>query len=174
MNDALKFCYETRCVASIYRNPDEPERHLTGFVERYNDTEVLVSHITPYGMYDGFILLLRDDIFRIDRNGKYENKISRLYKLRDQSHPVVNTFQEDRNLLDTMLDFAMKNSYVVSVSDGDGYDIGNLISYDDQYLTLDTYDSYGEYNGRVTVMIDNIVALSVDNEEAAAIKLLQN
>lgn len=173
MNDAINFCFDNKCVASIYRDYENPDRHLTGFVERFNDSEVLISHITPSGLYDGYVLLLRDSIFRIDYNGKYENMINRLYHLKGQSHRCIDTLDDgNNNLLFSLLDYAIKEKYIVSVCFDDGYETGIVVSYTNENLTLDIYDIYGDYNGRITVIIDDIISLNVDSEENQSIKLL--
>lgn len=74
MLKSLNYCYKNKKAVSLFCNRNDTEQHLTGFIGKVNDSEVLIYHITNCGYYDGYILKRIDDIFRIDYEGEYEKK----------------------------------------------------------------------------------------------------
>lgn len=54
-----------------------------------SESHFLLAHISPQGIYDGFIVKSLENVFEIKYDGKYEKKISNLYQLQNQSHKKV-------------------------------------------------------------------------------------
>ena len=79
MLKSIDYCFRNKIVASFYCNGGGKCEVLVGYIERYNDDEILIAHISSHGNYDGFILKHLADIYRIEYAGKYEKKIEKLY-----------------------------------------------------------------------------------------------
>ena len=106
MQGILQDCIRTQKVVSLYFDKDNPFSHLTGRILQIRQNEVLIAHISMHGCYDGYILKRIDDLYRVDVDGKYEQKIGRLYSIKGQSHPSISIDVSDRSLLQTLLNFA--------------------------------------------------------------------
>ena len=102
--NSIKFCRDKRKVANVYLDKEDTCHHLTGYITACNDDEVLIAHINTRGEYDGFVYEYASNVYRVEYDGEYENKIGTLYKLKHQSHPQ---FEPDEgNILFSLLKFA--------------------------------------------------------------------
>ena len=85
-----------------------------------------MAHITSHGYYDGFQVGLLDNIFNIEVETNYNEKIMKLYQGRKESHPVL-TLKKERSLLEEALEWAKaEEKYVLfeMVEDDDYPPIG--------------------------------------------------
>lgn len=170
MNKTIEYCQINKMAASFYSNENDPDAHLTGYIEAYNETELLIAHISYYGMYDGYILKRIDDIYRIDFGGKYEEKIKKLYKLKNQRHRDLNI--SDEYILEPLLEFAKKNELVVSF-ELDGYVISGFVEeLREGCVRVRKVDEYGEPGGESVLEIDAVLTIAVDTDDEQNIKLL--
>ena len=97
-------------VVSIYNNPEDIALCYCGFVAGITDDDVLIAAISPVGLYDGFILMKCKDIFRVDKQDQYAEKILKLYYLREQKHSVINL--KTGHLITDLAQFALDNHLV--------------------------------------------------------------
>lgn len=146
-------------VLSIYCDNQNPESHLSGFLYAYNDDEVLIQHISADGLYDGYILILREDIIRLDFGGKYEQKIKMLYELRKQTHPTI-PYGECLYL--ALLRFGMEQKLIVSIEWDNSILSGFVSQYNNDLIHLRLIDEYGNANGETVVLCDEIKSFAVD------------
>ena len=98
MIKCLNDCFENKKIASFFCNQNDTNLHLTGYVEKFNESELLIAHVSAHGYYDGYILKHLEDIYRIDYDGEYENKIEKLYKVKNQKHSSIDTFNQDEDV----------------------------------------------------------------------------
>lgn len=153
---------------SFYCNPDDTDAHLTGYIEKFNEDELLIAHISSHGCYDGFILKRVTDVYRMDYDGEYEKKIERLYKIKKQSHSTVSACSDcNKKILYTLLDFAKENEYVISLEFQDSYLSGvvNGYDYDKDIIYLSIIDNYGHEEGVSIIHTCNVVTVSVDTDD---------
>lgn len=170
MINIIKYCFENNKVASFYFDKENNEKHLTGYICYYNESEFLVAHITPRGEYDGFILNKIDNVYRIDYDSEYEFKIQKLYKLKEQSHPEIRFNEEE--ILYTLLDFAFKNNHLVTVELQNDQVTGEVNRYDD-YICLNVVNDYGKDDGISIIEIDEIITFSCDTDREQDLKTLK-
>lgn len=170
MLEFLEMCAKSNKIVSIYDDAEESDKFLTGYINCYNENEILINHITPSGLYDGFILKQISDIFRIDYDDKYQLKIEKLYLLKHQSHYNINI--NDECLLYPILDFALKKHLVIFVSFKKNTVFGFVQSFDNNIINLISIDDYGYNSGKCSICIDDILEFEVDTQEAQDLKLL--
>lgn len=170
MKDLIKFCYENQKVVSLYLDKDETCSHLTGYIYNYNDSEILVAHMNPRGEYDGFVFEYVCNIYRIDYDGEYEDKIKTLYKLKKQSHPQIENFES--GILPTLLNFAKNNKLLISIEMDDNSVIGFVDRFDNNRIRIETVNDYGSYSGITVMSLGEIETLVVDTDFEQDLKLL--
>lgn len=170
MINTIKKYYNENAVISIYNDSDDTTKHFTGYINSYNDCEILVSHITPRGEYDGYILLHIDDIFRIEANGKYEEKIEKLYSLKKQKHEKF-TFDND-GIAYQLLDFASENNLIVRFEFHDDIRCGFIDKYDQSICTINPVNDFGKSDGTATIDINKAEIISVDTDFEQDLKLI--
>lgn len=169
MLSILKECMKENRVASFYFNKEDHCKHNTGFVIACNEDEFLVAHINARGEYDGFIRNRLEDVYRIEYGGDYEHKISQLYQLKNQSHPVMEIDPE--NLLFSLLEHAKQNQLLVTFEMEDESVVGYVASYDD-YISLDEVDFYGRSQGKSIIDINELTVLACDGDDEQDLKLI--
>ena len=169
MFQLLSKCIDQKETVSFYCDSNNPATHLTGFVAACTNDEVLISHISKEGNYDGFILIHSRDLYRIDFGGKYETKIKELYDLKKQSHPPL---PQDESIYTTLLRFGQEKDLVVSVELADCTLSGFIADYNDVYIHLYILDECGIQNGESCVSNSDIISLAVDTSTEQDIKRL--
>lgn len=165
-----KKCIESREIASIFCDKNNPSKHLTGFISAVNDDEIVVEHISPYGQYDGYVLFPLKDVFRVDLSGHYEKKILRLYLLKGQEHPKLNYTYEKMHF--SIFEYSLNNTLIVSVELEEETLTGYVLNFDLEYVCLRLIDEYGRENGTTNISCNDIVSIAMDTLDEQALKLL--
>lgn len=172
---SINYCFQHKIVASFYCDDCNAESHLVGYIEKFNDSEILIAHISPHGYYDGFILKQIADIHRIDYDGEYEKKVKKLYELRKQSHSTICTFNpDDDEILYSLLDFSKENDYVVSLVFADSSISGFVNGYSDDVIYLEIISDYGVGAGISIINTNEVLAIAVDTDLEQDLKLLHD
>ena len=170
---SVKYCYQNDLIASFYCNDGKIQQRLVGRVERFNDSEILIAHISSHGYYDGFILKHIEDVCRIEYGGAYEKRIERLYKLKKQSHKSIETFNANEDeILFSFLDFAKANDYIICLEFVDNSVSGLLNGYSDDVVYLEVINDYGNCDGILIANIDEIFGVAVDTDDEQDLRLM--
>lgn len=160
-------------IVGVFKNQENTNAFLAGYVSCVGETFLLIAQITAGGLYDGFILIELCEIFGIIEKSKYLKKLEILYKLQDQKHLSYN-FRESALLYDLLMLSKEKNVVVAIQLLNSGYDniIGIVQEINDDYVTIDIYDEYGNPDGIQTVNTDLITRIACDTEDEHSIGLL--
>lgn len=172
MLNTIKHCYENKLITYFYFDADDGSKELCGYISYYNKDIIVISHITANGLYDGYVIRYISDLFEIDYDGKYEERIEKLYKLKKQSHKEI-VFNND-NIISIMFDFAKENGYLISLETSELINIGELISYNDNTVTLKILDKYGQKECIAAVNIDKVISFGIDGTDEQNLRLLIN
>lgn len=171
MNERIKECYEGHKVISIYIDKENTDKFFTGYIGAYNDTEVLIKHISRHGLYDGYIIIRKDDIYQQDCDGIYQNKIETLYHAKDQTHENIEI--HDDKVLQSALEFARKKGYAINVELQDTSISGFVKEYDENTVCLDVIKEYDcASDGISEIRLEEINVFYIDSEDEQAILLL--
>ncbi len=168
--EKLKYSHE---IGSFYTDIEDTGVSYTGYVSEVDDEYVLIAHISSRGLYDGFILREIDDIFQIETNSEYGDKIKKLYERKHQSHRKLDIKYSD-NLLDSLLKYCCEKKIFVSIelSENDEYPTTGILQETGDLLTIQVYDNYGNKCSIAYVRKEDIVVLSVDTDREQDIALL--
>lgn len=166
----LNYCFNQKKIVSFYCDKNNTNLHLTGYIGCLDVDEVLIYHITQYGKYDGYILKHMCDIYRIDYDGQYEKTIEKAYRINEQSHRKVDISCE--GILYSLLDFAKKNSLIISLEFQDSTISGFINKYDNDVVSINIIDDNGIINGISTINLDEIVSFGVDTEDEQYLNML--
>lgn len=173
MIKTIEYCYKNKIPVSFFCNRNYTTKHHTGYIESYNENEIIIAHITPTGLYDGYIYEMIDNIFRIDYDSVYEKKIEKLYKLKKQKHdPIEENAENNGAIFFDILDRAMKKDLIVSLKFEDYILSGFVTSYSDDTVTISLVDDNGVKDGTSCVNIDDVCALRLDTDYEQDLKLL--
>lgn len=171
--ECIKYCYEKNKAVSFYFDNGDRLQHLVGFIQKFNDSEILIAHISSHGFYDGFILKHIEDLKRIEYDGEYENKVHTLYALKNQEHLVIDTFIENEEyILDPVLEFAEKNELVISFECEDTVLSGLIDSFEENLLHLIILNDFGKKSGIAVIDLCEVSTISLDTDDEQDLLLL--
>ena len=170
MIDVIKKYFNENAVVSIYNNFDDTSVFEVGYINTYNDSEILLSSINERGEYAGYILFHIDDIFRIEANGEYEEKIKNLYSLKNQKHEKFELVNAE--IVYSVLDFAKENNLLVSFEFENDCRVGFVDKHKDNLCTINTISDFGKPDGIAVIDIDAVESIFVDSVFDQDLKLL--
>ena len=167
--------YETLHIGefcSPYFNPDDTCEHLTGYINCFNDNEILVNHINERGEYDGYIWKPMEALIRVEKNGSYEKKICKLYAAKGQEHKELNI--DSTNILLSLLQRAKDNNLVVQIDLGDDSVAGFVKNINKEYVELQALFDDGTPDGISVCDLGLVKQVDCDGEYEQDIYLLYN
>ena len=157
-------------IVSLFTDSEDVLGYCSGIVLDY-DEDYLIFNSIEDGNDDGLMIFNTSDIFRIDTDGKHEKKLDSLF---DKNNKKEYKLEYGENLLDTVLDYSKKNNLVISVcldySLFDDYVMGFVSSYDEETLIIDSYDEFGEADGKTYINIDDIGHIMVLSSSEKALQ----
>lgn len=155
---------KSKKLVSLYSNVENKDAFNVGFIVDYDSEFLLLNSISTYGKYDGILLIYIDDIFRIDIDSKYENK---LLKLLSNGEIINYEFKRTGSCMEKILDYAKENDSIISISffDSDNKSdvVGKVKSYNDNQIEISCYDEYGEADGISYINTDEVNYVSLDS-----------
>ena len=174
----LKLANEANIVVSIFTDIYNKEKCSTGFIKSIDKTDILLKHLNQNGESDGYILRRIEDIYRIDIDGLYENKLKKLYYYKNEEHDKL--LLENKNIRYELLLFAEQHRKFLEISiDYDneqeiivGY-IKRIDTENDNFF-INKVNSYGVDDGITVIHIDDIISLNYDSNDARDLSILYN
>jgi hypothetical protein len=163
-------------MVSVFCNPDDEYKSCCGWIVAVSDEYFIMKSLTFDGYADGFLLRHFNEIFRIDRNCEYEQRLMFLYSELNQKHPSFDVFGED--LLVTFFEYARNNGLVVGVgvrdySEKSIYGFVKEIDCENQTLTfVDLNDNGKETGGEYLITFDSVKRASISSEDEVKLQLL--
>lgn len=162
---------------SIYTDRYDLESFSIGYIAAIEEPFIYINHLSTRGEEDGIILRRSDDIFRIEYDGPYEQKLERLYRLKEQKHRKYLPKTKGK-LFNAFLRNIQKHKWVVTLRVGDMenfIDVTGLIEEVKEgkvYMTELTNDAHA--CGSVIVPIHEIYVMRCDTEYEKDIRLIYN
>lgn len=170
MIKSIEKTYNERRIVSIYSDRENTDKHFTGYIGAYNDTEILIEHISPRGLYDGYIFISVDDIYQLDCGGLYERKIEKLYQMKRQAHESIEI--KDNAIFYSMVKFAQRKGFIVYAELQDSAVRGFVRECDEDTMRINAVTEYGNHDGICEIRTDEIKIFSVDTEDEQDLLLL--
>ena len=149
-------------VVTIFSDKYNPEKCTVGYVQMVDCTGVILSAISPEGLYDGFVWRANSLIYRVDIEGKYERYLKEKNIVMNQNVVNIETREDS---LKTILKYAYeyKSNVEISVDESNTQEliIGYIESlYEDGTLIIKRMNQYEEDDGRCIIEQQNIVSLN--------------
>ena len=146
-------------MASIYASEENANGHLTGIITECKEPFFVIKHMTPEGEYDGYFLVMLDDVWRIEINGPYERKIEALYRLKNQTHREWTFLEGD------YLQQVYEYSAFVSVETESKEYQGILKQIGKEFICLSAANDDGSPDGIKYIRRETIMSIGVDGKE---------
>lgn len=160
-------------IVSVYANAADTTRFWGGYVLLVDDVYCLMAHITPGGLYDGYVLFPLENVWKLEEGGAYNAAIEKLYRLQAQAHAPVPAAAP--SVLQTLLQFAQDNRLIVTLSVSDELNddaAGYVLDAPDGLLKLQAIDQYGREDGVCFVRADSVSLIACDTDTEAAMRRL--
>ena len=167
----LKQCQSLNKLIAVYTNKSDYDRFAVGYIAGITEAEILLYCISPNGGYDGYFVCCIDDIFRLEYDTQYLEKIGLLISDKDVKLPKID-FSD--NIFMRLLDLAKKEEYIVSVNIDESSD--NIIGYvkesDEEYVCIRQVSQYGDADGETILRTDEIIDFCADDIECRTLSRL--
>ena len=174
--NALNNLVDTDQIVSVFCNPDGAYKSCVGYIVAVSDEYFIMKGVSFDGYADGYLLRRFDEIFRLDTNCEYEQRLMYLYGRLKQSHADFDAFSE--NLLVDFFMHAKDNRLVVGVGVRDYsaksmYGFVEEIDCENQTLTfIDLNDNGKETGGNYLITFDTVKRASMNSEDEEKLQLL--
>jgi len=149
-------------VVTIFSDKYNPEKCTVGYVQMADCTGVILSAISPEGLYDGCVWRANSLIYRVDIDGKYERYLKEKNIAMKQNIVNVETCEDS---LKAILKYAYEYKSNVEISI-DESNMQELISgyieslHEDGTLIIKRINQYEEDDGCCIIEQHNIVSLN--------------
>lgn len=167
-----EFCKKHEIV-SVFSDENAPTKFCAGFILDISNGYVLIAHITPAGLYDGYIIKKIEDIFKLKSDDEYCVKVIKLYNIQKQTHSKIPKTTDSPII--NLLHYANEHELIVcgELVDSEYDDFqGYVVNISNGYVTIKCIDDFGKENGTVLFLADDITHLVCDSESEISLKLL--
>lgn len=161
--------------ASIYTNYQDMSKFHFGCILAVNDKEIAIKLISPDGEDDGICVMNVENVFRVETDGQYLNKMKKLC-----SNSVVTLCDlsiDNDNILMSVLSIAATDKQIISIELLDsGYNdiVGMVEKIEDGECMVKQIDEYGNEDGYSYISIKDITKISYCTQDEKRIMRLFN
>lgn len=174
-NSILEKSKDEKSYLNIYRDKDNTDKFSTGFICSYDDDFVLLKKVSPEGNFDGFSIILTEDIYCIEFEDDYIKKIQFLIK-----DEIVETMFEVQKLLqssfrfDDVIKLYINQQYLISIdSIYDREFLGYIKEFDGENVIIKNIDGNNKSDGYSFFRISEIERTTLFSQELIAIENLK-
>jgi len=172
MKKELEKCRNEQNIVLVFANQNDTESFLCGWIAEYSDKYVLIDRVTPKGRYDGYVVVKTEDIYRIEKNSMYEEKITLLSNMNNIKRKYKKIPKTSSDLLNDLSNFSQQNQHLVSVElcDSDKDDTQGMIkSVSEDTVEVVCIDSCGRIDGESIIAREQISSFSCDDDYCATL-----
>lgn len=151
---------------SVYTNIYDCEKFAFGRIICVGESFFAMATLALNGDNDGIAVLLTKDVFRIETDSKYGQKMVRLHQP-FRSQPWLPALREDAMVLSALQEVKKANR-LVSVElreERDACMTGWVENVDEHMVELRQVDEFGNPDGTGWALLEDISSLSFDSEQ---------
>ena len=158
-------------LISLFIDPDNPDDFIAGYVQSLTSRQVMLSAISTYGRFDGFITVRLSDIQMVLGEDDYALRLKMLLLARGEDRPGFHA-EEDEDLMHAVCRWALEHHEVVTLWTKDNEYCGMVKALDDMRVTLDSLDYFGQNPITETVVLREVQMASSGTEDDRMFTLL--
>lgn len=159
-------------AASIYSDSENDTKFNVGYIIALNPEQMLLKNISPGGEYDGYMWLRVENVFRCSVDGKYEEKILQLGRIKDKRGLNLEVRQE--NILEDLLTYAMKEKRLLEFVFLGGYIAGYILGFSEGVLEIQEVNEYGKMEGVSCIIMGIIDEIHLDSITCREVERLKD
>lgn len=174
MLNILSELYETGKFASFYTNFEKQDCFHFGKIIALNENNAAIQLLDTDGQDDGVMIIDVNNIFRVELDGQYYNKMRKLFSLEE----IVDydfKIEKGDDIIKAVLSHAALNKVIVSIELCEsGYNniVGFVLEINGNECKVLLIDDYGEEDGHTYFSTDCISSIAYSRKEEKIIQLL--
>lgn len=171
----LKLFREMGILASLFIDPQNPDDFVAGYVEQVNQKQVIIRSVSPFGRYDGFIMVRLCDIDLVLGEDDYSVRLSRLIEARGAKPEDSLSVEEGEDFVHALCRKALEENQVITVwlSD-DAEHVGRVMQLDDMRVTIGELDYFGRNPMPRAIALREVEMVSLGSEDDQLYQLLSD
>jgi hypothetical protein len=171
LNTILEDSKKNRILLSVYEDKNDVEKFYVGYVVNvYSDTLLLFS-LDEYGINDGYLLVRMEDIYKIEQNTSYLEKLT---ILANNEYNYFLKLDGEQGIAETM-SFCKEKQILVTIKlIFDDIIIGYVSEEDDERYLIKNVSKEGIMNGVCLIEYKDIQNVHFDGKEEKNILKLMN
>lgn len=169
MKDLLERIKLQNKTVSLYGNTANTSSFIFGSVISVSESQVLLYLISPSGDFDGFLLESIDNIYRVEIDDQYSEKMHKLVKSESLfSYPDKLLSNTPADLTMRMLQYVNQEEKVVSIEllNSGIVDVTGLVQeISKDMCQIQQIDEFGNADGITYIYLQDITQISTDSSD---------
>ena len=155
-------------LVALYTNKNDYESFAVGYINQLIDDKAIILHVGVHGEFDGYSACYIDDIYKLETDSKYLEKMSKLKHWDKSDVPKINVKNDCFN---SLIDTALENKSIIAIGcyDSDNAITGYVINHSDGLLKILQVNEYGEEDGEVIIYNKDINKIVINDVECSEI-----
>ncbi len=171
----LRMLAKANMLVSLFIDPQNPDDFVVGFVEAVTQRQAMLRSVSPFGRFDGFIVVRLQDIDLVLGEDDYALRLTRLIKLRGETPSAPMPVEEGEDLVHALCRQALQDNAVVTLwLDDEAEHVGRVLQLDDMRVTIGELDYFGEDPRPMTVALREVEMASTGSEDDRIYQLLSD
>lgn len=162
-------------MVSIYTDYQETNKFHYGVVIALNEKEIAIQMLSPDGESDGIIVMDAENVFRVEENGQYDEKMKKLCP--NNPLPLFNEALDENEIFESLLSIASIEKSIISIELVDsGYNdiVGFVEEIEDGMCKVKQVDEFGYEDGFSFFLIRDITKITyLSQDEKRLMRLWQ-
>ena len=168
----LKLNAAMNMLVSVYVDPEFPDDYIPGFVRAVSHRQVLLSTVSPYGQYDGYLAVRLAAILTVLSEDDVAKRLKMLLAIHGEHPPAPIPVQDEEDLIHALCREAKARNAVIMLMTANGDFVGFIDDLNDIRVTLNTLDYFGRPIETVSIVLRDVDLASLDGDEERMMKLL--
>lgn len=162
-----------KSMVSVYTDFSETDKFHFGRILAVNEREIAIHMLSPDGEDDGIIVMNVNNVFRIEENGEYSEKMKKLYSTKQIPEYILDIKNDD--IKKAVVMYAFQNKLIASIElidSGVNDIVGFVEALDDSMCKFRQVDDYGYEDGFSYVSVDDITMVTVLSQDEKRVQTL--
>lgn len=171
----LRLYKEMGVLSSLFIDPQNPDDFIAGFVEAINQRQVMIRSVSPFGRYDGHIVVRIADVDMVIGEDDYALRLRRLIDARGETPADSVEAEENEDLIHALCRKAMAEDAVMTLWLNDDVEhVGRVTELNDMRVTIGELDYFGRDPRPATFTLREVEMASIGSEDDKMYQLLSD
>ena len=169
MKNLLTKTKDDNILAELYSDKENPDNFHISYILSMDDFMVLECNVGLHGEFDGYCAERIDDIYKVETDTKYIEKIK---SLMERSFECEDIQPVTDNPLKFIINMAVEKEYVAVICLESQCVTGYIKKFENDMLYMKEVSDYGISSGDTEVCLKDILKIMVNDTDARDIDYL--